>query len=150
MVAKNPAISHTREVVKIPALRKGVRAGDLRRAQRTIQDHILTKFSKIAEAFKFIDKDRTNSITRDELKLGLQELQLIGTIRPEVVDNLIDFIDIDPEGDIEYREFARVISADDVMSMAPLKVHVATNDQRTDFKRRGDGTTGLAWHQISG
>lgn len=153
IVSNNPAIANTREVVTEPALRKGVRPADLRRCQRTVHDTLTTKYGKLADAFKFFDKDRTNSITREELKWGLGELNLNTMFKDEVVENLLDFIDIDPQGDIEFREFARVVAADDVLSMAPLRAF-QTVQQSTGYGRNKmndmPGMQGLSWSQISG
>jgi len=104
-------------------LRPGVRAADVRAAQQRIKEKLLTKFSTFGKAFKFIDKDRTGNITREELELAMYELQLTSGIASDVVSTLIDLIDSDEdEGDeIEFSEFARVLSSDDVMAMAAHK-----------------------------
>ena len=68
----------------------------------------------------WIDADRTGSITREEFKNALHTLNLAG-VRESILDNLCDFIDEDHSGSFGYREFARVLSADDVMEMAPHK-----------------------------
>ena len=81
----------------------------------------MNKFIKFQKAFKFIDRDRTGTISREELKTCFDEMNLTQMIKPPVIETLIDFIDIDPGAKIEYKEFARVLSADDVMTMAPLK-----------------------------
>jgi len=148
IVAKTPDMIQVRTLVKNPALRKGVRAEDMRRAQHTIQEHILTKFKKYQEAFKFMDVDRTGSITRAELRQGLDFLNLLGNMREEVVETLLDFIDIDG-GDISYREFARVISADDVMAMAPLSIAPAEKQRQKGIGRHKmddmPNAQGLTW-----
>ena len=38
-------------------------------------------------------------------------------IREETIENLIDFADFDGDGVINYAEFARVLTAEDVMRM---------------------------------
>jgi len=149
LVEKTPTMTEPRELVKRPALRPGVRVEDLRKAQQLVKDKILTKFSKFQDAFKFIDKDRSGTITREELMLNLDELQLGTMIKQEVKENLVDFIDIDDGGSkIEYKEYARVFSADDVMTMAPLKTFAAKQVRSSLGRQRMDdmpGAQGLSW-----
>jgi len=148
LVARNPAAANTRSLVKGPSLRAGVREVDLRKAQHVIRDTFLRKFGKYTDAFKYVDRDRTGSITRDELNLCIQEFNLV-QLKPVVIENLIDFIDIDPTSSIEYREFARVLAADDVMQMAPLTVTPAQKQVSTGFGRHKmsdmPGAQGISW-----
>ena len=152
MVAKQPHLMKTRSLVKNPALRKGVREKDLRMAQHFVKEHFTTKFGRLTKAFQFVDRDRTGTITREELRLVIGEFNLTN-IRPEVIENLIDFIDIDPEGDIEYKEFARVISADDVMAMAPLSLVPAEIQSQNSMGRHKmdgmPGAQGLSWLSVA-
>jgi len=152
IVQKSPALTEPRELVKQPQLRPGVRAEDMRKAQQMVKEKILTKFSKFQEAFKFIDKDRSGTITREELMLNIDELQLGTMIKQEVKENLVDFIDVDDGGTkIEYKEYARVFSADDVMSMAPLKA-VAPRQAHQGFGRHKmddmPGAQGIEWSTV--
>jgi len=127
----------------------------LRKAQQLVKDKILSKFSKFQDAFKFIDKDSSGAITREELLLNLDELQLGTMIRQEVKENLIDFIDMDDGGKIEFKEYARVFTADDVMTKAPLKpiatkqVRQSYGRQRTD-DRPGSGGSSARGHSPAG
>lgn len=102
-------------------LRLGVTQEEMRKAQTTIKEKISAKHGKHAftNAFKWMDKDRTGSITREEFKQALYELNLGMAIRDDIINNLCDFIDVDKSGSFGYREFARVLAADDVMAMAP-------------------------------
>ena len=89
-------------------------------AHSQVRSRITAKYNRhsFSSAFKWIDADRTGSITRDEFKEALKQLNLAG-IRENILDTLCDFIDQDGTGSMEYSEFARVLSADDVMMMAP-------------------------------
>lgn len=153
LVAQDADMTNTRELVKNPTLRKGVRESDLRKAQHLVKEHITNKYKKLSSAFKFIDRDRTGTITRDELKQALADLNLT-QIRPDVIETLIDFIDIDPSSDIEYREFARVLSADDIMAMSPFSIGpaAAQADQGIGRHKMTDmpGMQGLSWAQLQG
>lgn len=131
MVARNPSMTTTRPLVKNATLRPGVKANDLRRAQLQIRDTLLRKYSSYTNVFKYLDKDRTGSITRAELKQALTDLNL-NQINGTILDNLIDFINVDPQwSDIEYKELVRVLSAEDVMDMAPLSLAPAERQQAT-------------------
>ena len=100
-----------------PTLRPGVTPDQLRSAQQTFKSEFEEKYRRLTDAFKFIDADRTGYLERDEIKRLLLEFNIVD-ITPEVIDNLIDFADYDGDGEINYAEFARVLSADDVMNMA--------------------------------
>jgi Ca2+-binding EF-hand superfamily protein len=76
----------------------------------------LEKYTRITDAFKFIDSDRTGHLERDEVKKLLVEFN-IPDIKNDAIETLIDFADYDGDGEINYAEFARVLTADDVMAM---------------------------------
>ena len=149
MVQKSPALVAPRELAIKPALRPGVRPEDVRKAQQIVKQKYTDKFKRMDAAFKNIDKDRTGPITRDELITNWSELNLVGVIPAPAAQTLIDFIDIDDFGEkIEFKEFARVICADDVMSLAPLKaVAPAQVVKSLGRKSMSDmpGAQGLSW-----
>jgi len=101
-------------------LRPGVMQEELRKLHEQVRSRITAKYGKhsFSSAFKWIDADRTGSITREEFKEALKQLNLAG-VREPILDTLCDFIDQDHSGSFGYSEFARVLSADDVMQMAP-------------------------------
>ena len=117
------AAMDAREKAKAAAmehLRPGVLAEELRKFHEQVRSRITAKYGKhsFSSAFKWIDADRTGSITRDEFKEALKQLNLAG-VRENILDTLCDFIDQDASGSMGYSEFARVLSADDVMQHAP-------------------------------
>ena len=62
----------------------------------------------LVEAFKTFDEDGSGSITTDEFKKGLQQLQenhLISELSDEQVNRLVAEVDQDGSGEIEYAEF---------------------------------------------
>ena len=77
---------------------------------------LLEKYSRITDAFKFIDSDRTGHLERAEVKRLLVEFN-VPDIKDEAIEALIDFADYDGDGVINYAEFARVLTAEDVMRM---------------------------------
>jgi len=103
-------------------LRPGVTQEEMRKAQSTIKEKISAKHGKHAftNAFKAMDKDRSGSITREEFKQCLFDFNLGMAIRDDIIDNLCDFIDADKSGSFGYREFSRILAAEDVMAVAPL------------------------------
>ena len=152
-------------------LRPGVSQEELRKFQEQVKTKITSKYGKhsFTAAFKWIDADRTGSITRDEFKEAvsgrgastpflcqlccrsssaaaqdasilpppplsllnltpqrpttpyasqLHKLNLAG-VKEAILDTLCDFIDSSGDGSFGYREFSRVLSAEDVMQMIP-------------------------------
>ena len=74
------------------------------------------KYTRLTDAFKFIDADRTGYLERDEIKRLLLEFNIVD-IKDDAIETLIDFADFDGDGEINYAEFARVLTADDVLAM---------------------------------
>ncbi|RMX46112.1 hypothetical protein pdam_00009358 [Pocillopora damicornis] len=66
-----------------------------------IQDNRL----RLVDWFNQFDKDHSGGISREEFKIGLKETGLVMTQRQ--LDRLIDFIDINDDGEIEYSELMR-------------------------------------------
>lgn len=66
-----------------------------------IQDNRL----RLVDWFNQFDKDHSGGISREEFKTGLKETGLVMTQRQ--LDRLIDFIDINDDGEIEYSELLR-------------------------------------------
>ena len=84
--------------------------------QQKLREELEEKYSTITKAFKFIDADRTGILEREEMKRLVTEFNMVG-VRDEVFETLLDFIDVEGDGEIKYAEFARVLTADDVMAM---------------------------------
>lgn len=97
-------------------LRPGVTETDIRHAQKTLRAEFEEKYSKLTDAFKFIDTDRTGQLERSEIK-GLMLQFNIHDVSDAAMDNLIDFADFDGDGQINYAEFCRCLTADDILSM---------------------------------
>jgi len=66
-----------------------------------IQDNRL----RLVDWFNQFDKDHSGGISREEFKTGLKETGLVMTQRQ--LDRLIDFIDINDDGEIQYSELLR-------------------------------------------
>jgi len=62
------------------------------------------------EAFVAIDLDRSGTITRDEVAALLQQLNI--PCRMPALQTLLDIVDTDESGQVDYREFANVLTTD--------------------------------------
>ena len=56
-----------------------------------------TRFTQIRKAFRTMDEDKTGTVSRDELKQVLMDMNL--AITSDVVSALIDIADVDGDGD---------------------------------------------------
>ena len=97
-------------------LRPGVTENEVRYAQQKLREELEEKYSSVTKAFKFIDADRTGKLEREEVKRLLIEFNIVN-VRDDAIETLIDFADFDGDGEINYAEFARILTADDVMAM---------------------------------
>jgi len=101
-------------------LRPEVSVQSLRAAQSVIVAKINDKFLRLDDAFKFIDTDHDNKIARNELFELLNSLNL-SFINPLIVESLFDLMDADKSGKVEFAQFAKVMVAKDMVSLAPFK-----------------------------
>lgn len=101
-------------------LRPEVSVQSLRAAQSVIVAKINDKFLRLDDAFKFIDTDRDNRISRNELFELLNSLNL-SFINPLIVESLFDLMDADKSGKVEFARFAKVMVAKDIVSLAPFR-----------------------------
>lgn len=121
-------------------LRPGVSPTELREAQKALAGELQEKYVRMTDAFKFIDSDRTGKLGREEIKRLMIEFNIVD-IREETIENLIDFADFDGDGVINYAEFARVLTADDVLNMKQTLTAVAKGEKGAG----GVGSGGLAF-----
>ena len=82
----------------------------------TLKRLMETRFSEIRRAFRLIDEDASGSADRGELKFMLNAMFNLA-IPEHVLDRLIDLADFDGDGSINFAEFARVMTADNVLNM---------------------------------
>lgn len=99
-----------------PTLRPGVTAKEVQYAQRMLRQELEEKYASLTKAFKFIDADRTGFLEREEMKRLLVEFN-ITDVSDGAIETLIDFADYGGDGEIAFAEFARVMTADDIMNM---------------------------------
>jgi Ca2+-binding EF-hand superfamily protein len=109
-----------------------VGAGELQFAQSTIKQRILDKAGSITKAFRFVDDDNSGSLTRDEImlmldhfnardgmKVGKRGIKGAKGVTDGAVEVLLDFVDDEGDGRIQYDEFSAMLMAEDVMEMRP-------------------------------
>lgn len=75
-----------------------------------------TRFSEMRRAFRLIDEDSSGACDRRELKFMLNAMFNL-SIPDNVLDRLIDLADFDGDGQIDFAEFCRLMTADNVLKM---------------------------------
>ena len=71
----------------------------------TMNEKDLVSQQKLKAAFRLFDKDGSGSISQDELKLALG----IGDQYDEVLSKLLDEIDENNDGEIQFEEFCHMM-----------------------------------------
>jgi Ca2+-binding EF-hand superfamily protein len=105
---------------------RGVTVTELQQAQKAIKEKLLLKHKNVSAALRAIDTKGDGFLERDEIIEALRKYGLIkhvdyytGAMMGEVtmaqVDTLMDFVDNDKDGKLNYNEFTRVIVAEDIM-----------------------------------
>ncbi|KAK7283757.1 hypothetical protein RIF29_13503 [Crotalaria pallida] len=72
----------------------------------TMHRHKLEKDENLRKAFQYFDKDNSGYVTRDELKQALTEYQMGDEA---TIDEVIEDIDTDKDGKINYQEFVNMM-----------------------------------------
>ena len=75
-----------------------------------------TRFGEIRRAFRLVDADQSGACDRGEMKHMLNAMFNLSIPEP-VLDRMIDMADYDGDGLINFAEFARIVTADDVLNM---------------------------------
>lgn len=101
--------------IRVPTLREGVKPMEIRHAQKLLVSRLDKHYETPQEAFEDFDKDGSGKISRPEL-IGLCIKLVQGAHREVVLQNMIDFADIDVDGSISYQEFLRILEAEDILS----------------------------------
>lgn len=99
---------------------RGARVGEVNSAKKTIRDRLLMKNATIRKALKDLDESGDGVLSREEIKKFLREQNMLkyfdfytgqtrGELDPKVVDTLLDVVDGNEDGVINYKEFSDVI-----------------------------------------
>ena len=94
-------------------LPEGVTAKQLLRTLKQISQKFKDKYNRMSTAFKNMDKDRSGHLDRSEIAFVLRE-DFNLNLSDNEMDAIINLMDVDKSGSIEYTEFARVVSAGDI------------------------------------
>ena len=109
------------DTVKEMAGGEKVSPDELRKAISSLKEKLLDKFGSLQKAFRAVDKDGSNQITREELQRYLEVINLHSSFKPAVLDAMFNLIDADASGEFDFREFSRVMTAGDVLKMETIK-----------------------------
>lgn len=82
----------------------------------TLKTLMNNRFKEIRRAFRLIDQDASGACDRKELKTMLNAMFNLNA-RDAVLDRLIDMADFDGDGVINFAEFARLMTAENVFNM---------------------------------
>jgi len=105
----------------------GCTVGQLKAAAKLIRERLLMKNATVMKALRDVDESGDGVLSRDEIITLLKQYYLIkytdfytGEVRGEldmnIVDTLLDFVDKSGDGIIDYTEFTKVLTSDDIMS----------------------------------
>lgn len=82
---------------------------------KIMQEKMTTRFAELRRAFRTLDEDASGNLDREEFKQVLVMFNL--GIPPPVMEKLIDLADFDGDGSINFAEFARIFTAENVLNM---------------------------------
>ena len=122
----------------------GITYVEMRSAQGKIRD-MMAERGGITKMFRAIDEDKSNKLSRKEVRQLIINLNLENVIKPKIIEELINLMDVDGDNEIELKELARVITADDIFEMAELakvpekKAVKLTKKQRRMLQKRSAG-----------
>jgi len=88
---------------------------ELKAAHGKIRDHFATRFTEVRRGFRILDEDKSGKLKRAEMRTVLMMFNL--DIEARLIEKLIDLADYDGDGEINYAEFARIMTAEDIMGL---------------------------------
>jgi len=107
------------EDLKVVGIR-GAKVGELKFARKLICDRLMVKHSTVRAALKDIDESGDGVLSREEIKKMLQDFNLMkyydfvsgqsrGDLDVKVIETLLDEVDKNGDGIIDYREFSDAV-----------------------------------------
>ena len=100
--------------------KKGITKDEIQGAQIKMRDMLMNR-GGLTKMFRVIDEDKSGACTRGEMRQLVLNLNLESIVRPIVIEELINLMDVDGDGEIMYKEFARVITAEDLFNLEKLR-----------------------------
>ena len=88
---------------------------EIRAAHKKVRDHFATRFTEVRRGFRILDEDKSGKLKRAEMRTVLMMFNL--DIEARLIEKLIDLADYDGDGEINYAEFARIMTAEDIMGL---------------------------------
>jgi len=108
---------------------------DLRRAHAVIKARLSSQFGELRQAFRAFDVDASGFITAEEAEATLSTLNL--GLPKRIVSRLVDIADFDGDGEISFAEFARVLTAEDIIWMKDSLRAAGGNEAKSDSRLKG-------------
>ena len=127
LVPDKKAVSQAKAEAALPVGVHGCTRAQLRHAAKTIRDKFIEKNGSVKKALRDFDESGDGVLSRDEIVTCLNQYYLLkytdfytGEIRGELdmaqVDTLLDFVDASGDGKIDYQEFTKVLTSDDILA----------------------------------
>jgi len=110
--AAGPVDEYIEEVV---VKDNGPKQEDVQYWFKVMQDKMTTRFAELRRAFRTLDEDASGSLEREEFQKMLIMFNL--GIPANVIEKLIDLADFDGDGLINFAEFCRIFTTQDVFKM---------------------------------
>ena len=108
---------------------------DLRRAHAVIKARLSSQFGEIRQAFRAFDADASGFITAEEAEKTIGTLNL--GLPKRIVSRLVDIADFDGDGEISFAEFARVLTAEDIIWMKDSLRAAGAENGKVDSRLKG-------------
>ncbi|MGH0147229.1 UNVERIFIED_CONTAM: hypothetical protein FKN15_028803 [Acipenser sinensis] len=86
-------------------------------------------FSSLLESFRHYDKKGSGAIGKEELQSVCRQFNL--DLNPQILDALLEYCDVDGDGQIDFMEFANFLNWKDKMPIRQLEEDILTKDYRT-------------------
>jgi len=91
---------------------RGISDDQLRQVHTLVKQRLSTQFGEIRKAFREFDKDKSGNISAKECTDALLSLNV--NLPRKWLDHLVNVADYDRDGEINYKEFARILTVDDI------------------------------------
>jgi len=98
----------------------GITKKDIFNAQSKIRDMLMER-GGLTKMFRNVDEDKSGWCSRAEMRRLVMNLNLETVIRPKVIEEIINMMDVDKDDHINFKEYARVITAENILDLGVVK-----------------------------